>query len=161
MVTVLTTSNTIFGSLFYTSLWDSLIYKCFIECVDYIGNVRINDKCRLIGRAKIVDCFISQFYGGVKIQLHHSWPRHETDVSDHLHASAALPQGANWIWYWVSARACMDAVEKIKISAPAGNRTPAMYGGRIGRKWRKMKDEKEKKRNRRQIGERKYTQHCC
>jgi hypothetical protein len=32
-------------------------------------------------------------YGGVKVQLHHSWPQHQMEVSGQPHAPAALPPG--------------------------------------------------------------------
>jgi hypothetical protein len=32
-------------------------------------------------------------YGIVEVQLQHSWPRQQVEVSDQLHASAGLPPG--------------------------------------------------------------------
>jgi hypothetical protein len=40
-------------------------------------------------------------YGGVEVELHVSWPRHYMEVSDQLHASAALPT-------WKSPRYSLD-----------------------------------------------------
>jgi hypothetical protein len=32
-------------------------------------------------------------YGGVEVQLHHSWPEHEMEVSGQLHLPATLTTG--------------------------------------------------------------------
>jgi hypothetical protein len=52
------------------------------------------------------------------------------DVSVHLHAPTTLPQkrapDTHWIGDWVGHKAGLDAVEWIKITCPAGNRTPAV-----------------------------------
>jgi hypothetical protein len=47
------------------------------------------------------------------------------EVSGQLHAPAALPlgekaPGTQWIEGWVGPKACLEAVAKRKISAPAG-----------------------------------------
>jgi hypothetical protein len=44
-----------------------------------------------LDRAATVICM--KVYGGVKVQLHHSWLRHYMEVSSRLHVLVALPQG--------------------------------------------------------------------
>jgi hypothetical protein len=53
------------------------------------------------------------------------------EVSDHLHAPAALPPrerapGTHWIGDGVGPGAGMDVVAKKKIPIPVGNRTPIL-----------------------------------
>jgi hypothetical protein len=69
-------------------------------------------------------------YGGVEIQLHHSWPLHQVNVSAKLHAPADLPRG---IGDWVGPRSDLDAV-KTEISRPSRvsntgppERNPSLY----------------------------------
>jgi hypothetical protein len=68
-------------------------------------------------------------YGGVEVQLHHSWPRHYMDVSGQLHTAAALPPGKelpdiHWIGGWVDPRAGLDAVKLRKISCSCQKLNP-------------------------------------
>jgi hypothetical protein len=51
--------------------------------------------------------------GGVEVQLHHSWPRHQTDVSS---AHAASPPSTHRTGRWVRPGTGLDIVEKINIS---------------------------------------------
>jgi hypothetical protein len=37
-------------------------------------------------------------YGGVEVQLHHFWPRHQMEVSGQLHR---FTPGIHWIANWV------------------------------------------------------------
>jgi hypothetical protein len=69
-------------------------------------------------------------YGGMEVQLHHSWLRYYMEVSSHLHASDALPPGkepssTHWREVWVGPRAGLDTVEKGEFVAPAENGTAA------------------------------------
>jgi hypothetical protein len=62
-------------------------------------------------------------YGGVEVQLHHSRPRHQMNVSGQFHAPAALhprerPPGTHWIEAWVGNITGLVATVKRKISCP-------------------------------------------
>jgi hypothetical protein len=65
-------------------------------------------------------------YGGVEVQLHHSSPRQQMEVSAQLHTPAALLLGK-----WprtkdgVGPRDSLDAMDRKNLTA-AGNRTPAV-----------------------------------
>jgi len=61
----------------------------------------------------------------------HSWTRQYVEVSDQLHAAAALvpgkePPGTHLIGGWMGHKTGLDSVVKKKFPAPAENRIPTV-----------------------------------
>jgi hypothetical protein len=68
-------------------------------------------------------------YVRVEVWLHHSFPRHQMEVSGH-HAPAALlpgkePPGTHWIGGWVGPSPVWTIWRREESPALARNRTPA------------------------------------
>jgi hypothetical protein len=74
----------------------------------------------------LIKHYAMQTYGGVKVYLHHSWPRHWIEMSVQIRAlPTVLPGKMPPVligWGWVGLRAVMDAVEGGK-NVTVGNTT--------------------------------------